>query len=142
MTEDSYWEDARRVLTKGAGWFPDDKNVWELRVKAAANMEEEEGLYRDMVKQFPQEAKYLVELGAICEHGPDIFRHPPFDVDQSAERVGKQVGNGLAQGVELDRVGLQPLAPGKSQQLADELAPLLGGAPGHRHHPLLLLGQG
>src|SRR5437016_2256935 len=51
------WEDARRVLTKGAGWFPDDKNVWELRVKAAADMEEEEGLYRDMVKQFPQEAK-------------------------------------------------------------------------------------
>jgi tetratricopeptide (TPR) repeat protein len=59
-------EDARKVLAKASPLFPDDKGLWELRVQASANTEEEERLYRAMVKQFPQEAKYAVALGAAC----------------------------------------------------------------------------
>ena len=44
----------------------DDKALWELRVQAAKDEQEEERLYRAMVKQFPQEPKYAVSLGAVC----------------------------------------------------------------------------
>jgi tetratricopeptide (TPR) repeat protein len=57
-------EDARKVLALTSPSFPDDKALWELRVQASTGNEEEERLYRAMVKQFPQEARYAVALGA------------------------------------------------------------------------------
>ncbi len=54
--------EARAVLEKASAWFPGDKSLWELRVQASANTGEEERLYRDMVRQFPGEAKYAVAL--------------------------------------------------------------------------------
>ena len=59
-------EDARKVLAKANPLFPDDTAIWDLRVQASENVEAEERLYRAMVKQFPQEAKYVVALGAVC----------------------------------------------------------------------------
>jgi tetratricopeptide (TPR) repeat protein len=64
-------EDARRVLAKASPLFPDDKALWELRVQASANVEDEERLYRAMVKQFPQDPKYAVALGAACVRRED-----------------------------------------------------------------------
>jgi tetratricopeptide (TPR) repeat protein len=58
--------DARRVLEKACTLFADDKPLWELRVQTAASIDDEERLYRAMVKQFPGEAKYAVALGAAC----------------------------------------------------------------------------
>jgi tetratricopeptide (TPR) repeat protein len=63
--------DARRVLEKASGLFRDDKSLWELRVQASASVEDEETLYRDMVKQFPDEARYAVALGAACVRRED-----------------------------------------------------------------------
>lgn len=64
-------EDARRVLHKAAPWFADDHTIWELRVQASANIEEEEQLYRAMVKQFPDMPTYAVALGAACVRRED-----------------------------------------------------------------------
>ena len=64
-------EDARRVLAKASPLFPDDKGLWELRVQASANSDEEDLLYRAMVKQFPAEPKYAVALGAACVRRAD-----------------------------------------------------------------------
>ena len=64
-------EDARRVLEKASALFPDDKAIWELRVQASANIDEEDRLYRDMVKQFPDDSKYAVALGAACVRRED-----------------------------------------------------------------------
>ncbi len=58
-------EDARRVLDKATPLAPDDKGLWDLRVSAATNIDEEERLHRAMVKQFPGEGKYAVALGAV-----------------------------------------------------------------------------
>src|SRR5262249_60144346 len=51
----------------GAGprrYRPDDANLWELTVKVADNLEEEEATYREMIRLFPEEEKYPVLLGA------------------------------------------------------------------------------
>ena len=58
--------DASKLLDQATRLFPDDKALWELRVQAAPKAEDEERLYRAMIRQFPQEAKYSVALGAIC----------------------------------------------------------------------------
>jgi tetratricopeptide (TPR) repeat protein len=63
--------DACRVLEKASRLFPDDKALWELRVQASPNVEEEERLYRAMVKQFPNDPKYAVALGAACVRRED-----------------------------------------------------------------------
>ncbi len=57
-------EDARKLLEKVTPLFPKDAGLWELRVSAAANNDDEEKLYLAMVKQFPDEPKYAVALGA------------------------------------------------------------------------------
>lgn len=59
-------EDAERVLGEAVKHMADDTAIWELRVKASPNVEAEERLYRDMVKQFPDDPKYAVALGAAC----------------------------------------------------------------------------
>jgi tetratricopeptide (TPR) repeat protein len=38
--------------------------LWELAVKVAENLEEEEAAYRELVRRFPDEPKYAVSLGA------------------------------------------------------------------------------
>ena len=58
-------EDARKLLDKATPLAPDDRGLWDLRVSAAANIDEEERLYRAMVKQFPADGKYAVALAAV-----------------------------------------------------------------------------
>jgi tetratricopeptide (TPR) repeat protein/transglutaminase-like putative cysteine protease len=58
-------EDARKLLDKATPLAADDKGLWDLRVSAAANIDEEERLHRAMVKQFPADGKYAVALAAV-----------------------------------------------------------------------------
>jgi tetratricopeptide (TPR) repeat protein len=58
-------EEARKVLDKATPLAPDDRGLWDLRVSAATNIDDEERLHRAMVKQFPTEGKYAVALGAV-----------------------------------------------------------------------------
>jgi tetratricopeptide (TPR) repeat protein len=59
-------DDARRVLDQACKHFADDKAMWEMRVSAAKNVQEEEQHYRSLVKQFPNDPRYAVALGAVC----------------------------------------------------------------------------
>ncbi len=63
--------DARRVLEQATARFARDKSLWELRVHASASIDEEDRLYRTMVKQFPDDPKYAVALGAACVRRDD-----------------------------------------------------------------------
>jgi tetratricopeptide (TPR) repeat protein/transglutaminase-like putative cysteine protease len=56
--------DARRVLDWARYLHPDDAQLWELTVRAAASLADEEAAYQEMVKRFPNEIKYAVSLGA------------------------------------------------------------------------------
>ncbi|MCI0458320.1 MAG: tetratricopeptide repeat protein [Gemmataceae bacterium] len=59
-------EQARRVLQLARAFHPREPQLWELSVKAAANPEQEEATYRDMVSRFPAESKYALALGEVC----------------------------------------------------------------------------
>jgi tetratricopeptide (TPR) repeat protein/transglutaminase-like putative cysteine protease len=59
----SLTKDARRVLKRARYYRPNDPALWELTVKLADNLEEEEAAYRQLVRRFPDEAKYAVALG-------------------------------------------------------------------------------
>ncbi|MBI2806168.1 MAG: DUF3857 domain-containing protein [Planctomycetes bacterium] len=64
--------DARRVLARASPRFPKDRALWEMRVSAAENNAEEESLYRVMVRQFPDDPKYAIALGAACVRRKDF----------------------------------------------------------------------
>lgn len=55
--------EARRVLERARSYHPDQAALWELAVKAAANLEEEESAYQELVHRFPEEPKYCLSLG-------------------------------------------------------------------------------
>src|SRR6202011_5077597 len=57
--------EARRVLKRARYYRPDDVGLWEMAVKLADNLEEEEAAYQQLVKRFPDEPKYGVALGAV-----------------------------------------------------------------------------
>jgi tetratricopeptide (TPR) repeat protein len=59
------YADARRVLQRALYYHPDDPVLGELRVKVAAGPGEEEGALRDLVRQFPDEGRYAIDLGAL-----------------------------------------------------------------------------
>ena len=63
--------EARKVIERATLQFPKDSALWELRVSASASIDEEERLYRAMVKQFPDEPRYAVALGAACVRRED-----------------------------------------------------------------------
>jgi tetratricopeptide (TPR) repeat protein/transglutaminase-like putative cysteine protease len=58
-------DDANRVLRKALRYYPKDEGLWELRVKAAGSLAEEENVYREMTRRFPDDPKYAVALGAV-----------------------------------------------------------------------------
>jgi tetratricopeptide (TPR) repeat protein len=57
--------EARRVLALARFFHPKDRKLWEQTVRAAANAEEEEAVYRAMVSRFPDEPKYALALGEV-----------------------------------------------------------------------------
>ncbi len=56
---------ARRVLDWARFLHPDNKELWELTVRAAATPADEEAAYREMRTRFPKDGKYAVALGAL-----------------------------------------------------------------------------
>jgi tetratricopeptide (TPR) repeat protein len=57
--------DARRVLKRAVFYHPDVAALWELRVQSAADSREREQMQRELVRRFPQETKYALDLGAL-----------------------------------------------------------------------------
>ncbi len=57
--------DARRVLAMARAFSPDDPILWELSLKSAATPAEEETLHRELVRRFPDESKYALELASF-----------------------------------------------------------------------------
>jgi tetratricopeptide (TPR) repeat protein/transglutaminase-like putative cysteine protease len=55
--------EARRVLSLGRFFHPQDAKLWEQTVRAASGPQEEEATYREMVRRFPGEPKYALALG-------------------------------------------------------------------------------
>jgi tetratricopeptide (TPR) repeat protein len=53
------------VLQRALYYHPDDTTLCELRVKVAAGRGEEEGALRDLVRQFPDEPRYAIDLAAL-----------------------------------------------------------------------------
>ena len=58
------YNDARRVLRTACIYHSQDRGLWDMRVQAAASLDEEEEIYRDMVRHFRKDAKLKVALGA------------------------------------------------------------------------------
>jgi tetratricopeptide (TPR) repeat protein len=56
-------KEAKRVLRRARIYRPNDAALWELTVKLADTLEEEEAAYRELVHRFPDEPKYAVALG-------------------------------------------------------------------------------
>src|SRR5262249_3746027 len=55
--------DARRVLLRARHYHEDSRALWDLTVKAAADLDEEEAAYRELLRRFPGEARNAVALG-------------------------------------------------------------------------------
>lgn len=62
--DNARYADARRVLAVATLCFPQRRDLWDLRVKAAANLAEEEDTLEQMRDLFPKEATIAVALGA------------------------------------------------------------------------------
>jgi tetratricopeptide (TPR) repeat protein/transglutaminase-like putative cysteine protease len=63
-------KEARQVLDRVRRYHPDSPRLGELAIKAAANLKEEEVVYRDLIKTAPQEQKYALALGQnLAEQG-------------------------------------------------------------------------
>jgi tetratricopeptide (TPR) repeat protein len=58
-------EAAKKVLSRARLRHPKNARLWELTVKAAADLGDEEAAYREMVRLFPDETTYAVALGAV-----------------------------------------------------------------------------
>jgi tetratricopeptide (TPR) repeat protein len=58
-------EDARRVVRHALIYHPSDASLWELAVKTAVDLAEEEQTYREMVRRFPAHLPYAVALGTV-----------------------------------------------------------------------------
>jgi tetratricopeptide (TPR) repeat protein len=63
--ENGKLEEAKHVLQVARRHHPDDAGLWELTVKTATDLAEEEDAYREMVRRFPDDPKYAVALGAV-----------------------------------------------------------------------------
>jgi tetratricopeptide (TPR) repeat protein len=58
------YHDARRVLRTACIYHSQDRGLWDMRVQAAASLDEEEEIYRDMLRHFRKDAKLKIALGA------------------------------------------------------------------------------
>jgi tetratricopeptide (TPR) repeat protein len=56
---------ARQVLRLAQAFRPDDEELWDWAVKMSATLKDREKVYRDLVKRFPDQPKYAVQLGAV-----------------------------------------------------------------------------
>jgi tetratricopeptide (TPR) repeat protein len=56
--------EARRVLQRARFYRPDDATLWELSAQLAANKREEEAAQRELVRRFPEEPRYAIDLAS------------------------------------------------------------------------------
>jgi tetratricopeptide (TPR) repeat protein len=57
--------DARRVLERARRYRPEDPVLWELSVKCADGVAQEEAAQREVARRFPRNPKYKLDLGAV-----------------------------------------------------------------------------
>jgi tetratricopeptide (TPR) repeat protein/transglutaminase-like putative cysteine protease len=62
--DNDLFRDARRVLDWARTFHPDNAELWELTVRAAPGLAEEEIAYQEMIRRFPKDLKYAVALAA------------------------------------------------------------------------------
>jgi tetratricopeptide (TPR) repeat protein len=111
--------EARRVLQRARHYRPNDADLWELTVKAAEGVEEEEAAYRELVKRFPEEPKYVVALGAAL-----VNRGAHAEARKVLEPIATQ-GSGAARGqaaYQLARSSLHEEKPAKALEHLDAAA--------------------
>jgi len=56
--------DAQRVVRHALETLPNETSLWELAVRCAAGLEEEEKTFQEMVKRFPKEDRYRLSLAS------------------------------------------------------------------------------
>jgi tetratricopeptide (TPR) repeat protein len=56
---------ARRVLRRALFYHPDQQTLLELNVKTAETVKQETNAQRELVRRFPNEERYVIELGAL-----------------------------------------------------------------------------
>ena len=66
------WAEARRILKTARAFHYKESELWDLSIQAAANRAEEEQLYVEMIKHFPEESKYVLLLGETRVRGGDL----------------------------------------------------------------------
>src|SRR5207249_1993851 len=77
-------DDARRVLERARHFAPTERKLWELSLVAAADLDEEEELFREMTARFPDEPKYRLDLAHnLLDH------HRPGDARKELEPLTK-----------------------------------------------------
>ena len=66
-------DDARRVVQYALIYHPNDSNLWELAVQTAADLAEEEQIYREMTRRFPDNSNHAIALGAVLVRRGDLM---------------------------------------------------------------------
>jgi tetratricopeptide (TPR) repeat protein/transglutaminase-like putative cysteine protease len=66
LRDDGQRDKARRVLQVARFFQPQSLPVWEMTVRLAPSLEDQERACRNLVRFFPDQAKYCVELGELC----------------------------------------------------------------------------
>lgn len=56
-------EDSRRILSKACEATPTDRRLWELNLASAEDVLEEEQVIRQIIRQFPDDSRYVLQLG-------------------------------------------------------------------------------
>ena len=107
--------EARKVLQAARHFHPDDAGLWELTVKAADTVTEEEAVYREMVRRFPNDWKYRIALGAAL-----VDRGAPVEARQVLEPAASK-GEGSVRGLAHYYLARGYLAEGQAAQALQHL---------------------
>ncbi len=86
--------DARRVLHVGLFYHPGDEALLKLNVKAAATAKDETAAQRELVRRYPGNDLYGVELGALLvdQNQHDAARKVPGAADAARQRLAPRPG--------------------------------------------------
>jgi tetratricopeptide (TPR) repeat protein/transglutaminase-like putative cysteine protease len=66
LRNDGQRDKARKVLQVARFFQPQSLPVWEMTVRLAPSLEEQERACRNLVRFFPDQARYCIELGELC----------------------------------------------------------------------------
>jgi tetratricopeptide (TPR) repeat protein/transglutaminase-like putative cysteine protease len=65
LRDEGYDDQARRVVRLAQTFHPENAALWELSAKLAPTQDALERTYTEMVKRFPDQPKYVLQLGAV-----------------------------------------------------------------------------